>query len=151
MPPTETTAAAAAAAAAGTTLTTARQSSQLLQILRSVLQGSTRDLRRYLAGGGDPNARVYQAIPGGSFYVSSEEYTGPGTVLNLSLLAVCCFKRVAEQVTSLIEAGADPDSDTGTATTPMCIAASLGDILTMTILQSRGVRADCSGYTPLMA
>ena len=38
------------------TLATVRQSSQVLELLRLVLQGSVRELRRYLARGGDPDA-----------------------------------------------------------------------------------------------
>ena len=74
-----------------TTLLTARQISLLLQIVRLVSQGSTWEVRRYLARGGDPNARVYQARQDGSFYVGSEEYIGPETVVGMSLLGTCTF------------------------------------------------------------
>ena len=68
-----------------TTLTTARQSVQRLQILRLVLQGSVRELRRYLVRGGDLNARVYQSCHDGSFHVNSEDYRGSGEVFSMSL------------------------------------------------------------------
>ena len=93
MPATETT----AAAEITTTLTTARQSSQLLKLLRSVLQGSTPDLRRYLDRGGDPNARLYHTPEDGKVYVSSEEHTGSSALLTLSLLAACCASERSEQ------------------------------------------------------
>ena len=133
-----------------TTLTTARQSSQLLQLLRLVLQGSVRELRRYLARGGDPNARVYQAQLDPTFYVSSEESTGPGAVVALSLLAMCCGKKWIEQASLLIDAGADPDSDAGDGTSPMCAASQAGDIPVMSLLHSKGAMINCEQHTPLM-
>ena len=139
-------------AAETTTLTAPRQSSQLLQLLRLVLQGGSRDLRRYLARAGDPNARVYRALQNGSFYVSHEEYTGPGGMAEVSLLAASCFKGRAEHATLLIDAEADPDSDAGSSSfpSPMYAAASKNDVSLMTLLESRGARVDCDGCTPLM-
>ena len=137
-------------AAEETTLTTARQSSQLLQLLRSVLRGNMQDLIRYLDSHGDPNARVYQGKALGSFHVSSEEYTGPGAVVALSLLAMCCFKKRTEQAALLINAGADLDSDAGTAVSPMCSAALRGYIPSMSLLHSKGAQTDCDDLTPLM-
>ena len=139
-----------ASAAESTTLTTARQSSHLLQLLRVVIRGSGRDLRRYFARGGDPNARVYQALEKNSFFVSCEEYTGPGTMIAASLLAMCCFRRWREQIGLIIDAGADPDSDAGTSVSPMCTAASHGHAATMAFLQSKGASINCEGTTPLM-
>ena len=147
--PTEVT--AAAAAETTTTLTAARQSSQLLQLLRLVLQGSIRDLGRYLVRGGDPNASVYQAAHTNIFCVSTEEYTGPRALTAMSLLAVCCFCNWAEQVSLLINAGADPDSDAGTDHSPMSCAAARGLIPVMALLTSKGAALHCEGYTPLMA
>ena len=142
---------AQASTAAGTTvLTTARQSSQLLQLLRSVLRGSARDLRRYLARGGNPNARVYKAHDDGSFYASSEDYTGPSAVVVTSLLAICCLRRWAEQINLLVGAGADVNSDSGTSLSPMCTAAARGDIATMVMLETMGAHVNSSGDTPLM-
>ena len=145
------TATAPVTAAQTTVLTAPRQSSQLLQLLRSVLQGSTRELRRYLARGGDPKARVYLARRDGSCYVSSEEYRGPGRLTNVPLLTACYCNGRGDQVSLLIDAGADPDSDAGTGSSPMCAAAADGDIATMALLQSKGARVDCEGATPLMA
>ena len=116
MPPTQAT------AAETTTLTAPRQSTQLLQLLCLVLQGSIRELRRYLARGGDPHARVYQARHDGSFHVNSADYTGSGEVFDLSLLAICCLEKSREQASVLIDAGADPDSDAGhTPPTVLCV------------------------------
>ena len=141
-----------ATAAESTTLTAPRQSSQLLQVLRLVLQGSVRELRRYLARGGDPNARVYQAVRDRrNFNVSSEEYTGSGAVEQLSMLAMCCFRGWTEQFILLIDAGADLGSDVGTSLNPMCAAARQGDIATMALLKSRGASIQCDGHTPLMS
>ena len=125
------TAPEATAANTTTTLTTARQSSQLLQVLRLVLQGSVRELRRYLARGGDPTARVWQALHDASFHVSSEEYTGPGAVDQMALLAMCCLRKWAEQIGLLIDAGADPDSNAGTGCSPMCTASGQGNVAIM--------------------
>ena len=140
-----------ATAAETTTLSAPRQSSQLLQLLRLVLQGSTRELRRYLARGGVPNARVYQD-PRFNLHVSSEEYKGPGAMQETSLLAMCCSRKWAELAVLLIDAGAHPDGDAGSSKTlsPMCLAALRGDIATFALLQSRGARVDCEGHTPLM-
>ena len=144
MPPIE------ASAASEATQTTARQSSQLLKLLRSVTQGSTRDLRRYLARGGDPHARVY-ADEKGKFWASPEEYTGPGDLIRMSLLTMCCLVLRTEQIASLLAAGADPNNDAGTIQSPMCAAALLGDLPTMTVLASKGARIDGDGCTPLAA
>ena len=146
MPPTE-----AAAATTSTTLTAPRQSSQQLQLLRLVLQGSIRELRRYLARRGDPNARVYHSVHADSFHVSGEEYTGPGEVLKRSLLAICCLEKWSEQIALLIDAGADVNSDLGTSLSPLCTAACMGDIATMVMLETEGAHVDSSGDTPLMA
>ena len=142
------------AAETTTTLTTARQSSHLLQLLRSILRRNTRDLKPYLARGGDPNARVYQArelIDDGRCYVSCEEYTGPGDLKQVSLLTMFSSEGWLEQAFLLIEAGADPNSDAGTSLSPMCTAASMADMSMMTLLQSRGGSIHCDGFTPLMA
>ena len=110
-----------------TTLTAPRQSSQLLELLRSVLQDSVRELRRYLAIGGESNARVYQDPQRGNFHVSSEDYTGPGIVREVSLLTMCCYRKWREQIGLLIGAGADPGSDAGSyaSHSPMCTAAGM--------------------------
>ena len=117
---------APASATETTTLTTARQSSELLQQLRSIISGRPLGLRRYLARGGDPNARFYQALQGGSFHLNSEEHTGPGAMVSTSLLQMCCFLKWTEQIGLLVEARADLDSDLGTGQSPMCTAASKG-------------------------
>ena len=92
-----------ATAGAASTLTTAKQSTQLLKLLQSVLQGSVRDLRRYLATGGTPNARIFQAQHDKSCYVNSEDYTGPGAVEELSLLEDCCFRQRTHQIELLLD------------------------------------------------
>ena len=140
-----------ATAAETTTLTAPRQSSQLLQLLRSVLQGSVRDLRRYLAKGGTPDARILRALHDGSCHVSSEEYRGPGGVVPMSLLAICCFGSRTQQIGLLIDPGADLDSDkgSGSSLSPMCAAAAMGDIATMVKLRGKGALVDCDGFTPL--
>ena len=142
---------AEAAAESATTLTTVHQSSQLLKLLRLALPGSTRDLRRYLARGGNPNVKVYRARDDGSLHVSSEEYTGPGGMRHLSLLTVFALEGRAEQVRSLLDAGANPDSDAGLGASPMAAAASTGDIATMMLLHFKGAHVNCEGTsTPLM-
>ena len=147
---TETMPAIDATAAESTTLTTARQSSELLKLLRSVLQGSIRDMRRYLARGGDPHARVYKTLEW-ILYVSSAEHTGPGAVEAISLLAACCAYMRSAQATALLDAGADPNCDAGTTFSPMCAAAYQGDISMMETLKAKGAGVDCEGYTPLMS
>ena len=142
---------AEAATAAETTLTTARQSSQLLQLLRLVLQDSLREMRRYLARGGDPHAMVYQDSEDGSFHVSSEEYTGSAAMLGMSLLAACCSRERTEQASLLIDAGADPDSHLGEIFSPMCAAAGGGAVPLLAMLLARGAAVDCERSTPLMA
>ena len=135
---------------AETTLTTARQSSQLLQVLRLVLQGSVRELRRYVTRGGDLNARVCLATEDDSWHVSSEDYTGPGSVAAMPLLAALARQGSVEQIKVLIDAGADPDTDVGESSSAMCCAASVGNVSMMALLHSKGARLDCEGYTPLM-
>ena len=136
-------------AAETTTLTAPRQSSQLLQVLRLVLQGSVRELRRYLARGGDPNAKVYQD-PRCNFHVSSADYTGPDAVLEVSLVASCCSRNWTQQIGLLIDAGADPDIDVGTNVSPMYTAACVGNIAIIALLLSKGASVNCDGYSPLM-
>ena len=148
MPATEAT----ATAESTTTLTTARQSSQLLQLLPLVVQGCDGELRRYLATGGAPSARIYDDLDW-NFYASSADYTGPGAAQHVSLLAACCYQQRAEQIRLLIDAGADVNSDTGlfSSLSPMTAASCQGDIATMALLKSKGATVDCNGYTPLIA
>ena len=73
----------------------------------------------------------------GTFYTSSEEFTGPDDATDLSLLATCCFNRRKEHVRLLISAGADVNSDAGSSVSAMCTAAEQGDVTTMTLLTSK--------------
>ena len=96
-------------------------------------------------------ARVYQAQRDKSWHVSSEEYTGAGTVQEMSLLAMCCVRRWRDQACALIDAGADPDNDAGVPYSPMSAAAAEGDTSMMEMLRFKGASTDCEGCTPLMA
>ena len=71
--------------------------------------------------------------------------------MGLSLLALSSGEGCIEQISLLIDAGADPDSDVGTCCSAMCCAASVGNVPMMALLHSKGACVDCEGFAPLMS
>lgn len=109
-----------------------------------------RDLKRYLTSSGDPNTRVHRDPRCPRYHSRSEDYTGPGAAISVSLLAACCAKNRIQQIELLMEAGADSNADTGSLWSPMCTAASMGHIGLLALLTAKGALIDCEHLTPLM-